>query len=141
MFLPFYILPSPLMFHMEQSGTHSESTSVKRLSAKNSQQRVDLHIRISKENYIFLKENFRNRFSETIDKLLDSLRTGDPVRIEILRIGGYEWVRPDSNRRPPACEAGVITTRPRTLKTWETVGFMIFMVAIPLQDWSRGQQK
>jgi len=71
---------------MEQGGTHSESTSIKGLSAKNSQQRVDLHIRISRESCIFLKENFRNRFSETIDKLLVSLRTGKPIEIQIFRI-------------------------------------------------------
>ena len=116
------------MFHMEQGGTYSESTSIKEFSAKNSKERVDLHIRISKENYIFLKENFRNRFSEVIDKLLSSLRTGEPVRIEIFGIGGSEWVRPDSNRGPPACEAGVITTRPRTLRFLNACGFMIFVV-------------
>ena len=30
--------------------------------------------------------------------------------------GFSAWARPDSNRGPPACEAGVITTRPRALK-------------------------
>ena len=87
------------MFHMEQGGTHSESTSMRELSAKNSQQRVDLHIRISRENYIFLKENFRNRFSEVIDKLLSSFRTGEQVSIEILKIGVCGGR--DSNRRSP----------------------------------------
>ena len=55
---------------------------------KNSQERVDLHIRISKENYISLIENFRNRFSETINKLLDFLRTEQPAELKILRIEG-----------------------------------------------------
>lgn len=95
---------------MEQSGTYSESTLGNPKTAKKRQRRVDLHIRISQENYMFLKENFRNRFSETIDKLLDSLRTEQPLELKILK---FEWARGESNPRPPACEAGVITTRPR----------------------------
>ncbi len=75
------------MFHMEQSGTYSESTLRKPQTTKNSQRKVDLHIRISQENYIFLKENYRNRFSETIDKLLDFLRTEQPLEFKILKIG------------------------------------------------------
>ena len=90
------------MFHMEQSGTYSESTSKKEISGKNSRERVDLHIRISKENYIFLKENFRNRFSETINKLLDSLRTGQPLELKILKIVG-----------PPGFEPGTFASSRR----------------------------
>ncbi len=52
-----------LVFYVEQSGTYFESTLRNPETTKNGQRRVDLHIRISKENYIFLKENFRHRFS------------------------------------------------------------------------------
>ncbi|MDK2877142.1 MAG: hypothetical protein PWQ22_1552 [Archaeoglobaceae archaeon] len=51
------------MFHMEQTGTYSESDRKKLGIGKEAQGRHDLHIRISSENYIFLKEYFRNRFS------------------------------------------------------------------------------
>lgn len=104
------------MFHVEQSGTYFESTLKERQMPKNSQERVDLHIRISKENYISLIENFRNRFSETINKLLDFLRTEQPFEILVF---GKKWARGESNPRPPACEAGVITTRPRALVSLE----------------------
>ena len=91
------------MFHMEQSGTYSESTFRKEISAKNNRRRVDLHIRISKENYIFLRENFNYRFSETINKLLDSLRTEQPFEILVFgkRMGseGFEPSTFASSRR------------------------------------------
>ncbi len=105
---------------MEQSGTYSESTSIRGLSEKNSQRKVDLHIRISKENYIFLRENFRNRFSETINKLLDFLRTEQPAELKVLKIG---WARPDSNRRSPPCKGDVITPRPRALTGIRRFGY------------------
>jgi len=81
------------MFQMEQAGTYSESTSIKELPAKKRQERVDLHIRISKDNYIFLKENFGNRFSGTIDKLITSLRAGKPITIEIFKIEPFKTCR------------------------------------------------
>ncbi len=68
----------------------------------------------SKENYMFLKENYGGRVSEIMDAFATFLRTGNVTEVSVLRIGGYEWVRPDSNRGPPACEAGVMTARPRT---------------------------
>ncbi len=71
----------------------------------------------SRENYEFLKENYDGRISEIMNAFATFLRTGNVTEVSVLRIGCYEWVRPDSNRRPPACEAGVITTRPRTLKS------------------------
>lgn len=74
---------------MEQVGTYSESTLRNLQPSKNSQRKVDLHIRISQENYIFLKENFKYRFSETIDKLLTSFRTGEPIEIQIFKIEGF----------------------------------------------------
>jgi len=77
------------MFHMEQVGTYSESTLRKPQTTKNSQKKVDLHIRISQDNYIFLKENFRGKISETIDKLLTSFRTGEPIEIQIFKIEGF----------------------------------------------------
>jgi hypothetical protein len=86
---------------MEQVGTYSESTLRNLQPSKNSQRKVDLHIRISQENYIFLKENFRGKISETIDKLLTSFRTEQPAELKVLKIG---WARPDSNRRPPPCK-------------------------------------
>lgn len=69
---------------MEQTGTYSESDRKKLGIGKEAQGRHDLHIRISSENYIFLKEYFRNRFSETIDKLLSFLRTKKPLEMRIL---------------------------------------------------------
>ncbi len=71
---------------MEQVGTKSESTFREAQRTKNGSSKVDLHIRISRENYIFLKENFNYRISETVNKLLDFFRTEQPLEFRILKI-------------------------------------------------------
>ncbi len=73
----------------ERVRTYGGSTFREEISPKRVRELKDLHITISKENYIFLKENFRGRISETFDKLVGWLRTGEPAEIQILRIGGF----------------------------------------------------
>ena len=102
------------MFNMEHNGTYSESPSIEEISAKNGKSEVDLHIRISRENYIFMKKNFNRRFSETINKLLDYLRTEQPAELKILRIGmpgeGFEppTMRSSAARSPWLSYPGLV---------------------------------
>ena len=77
----------------ERVRTYDGSTFREELSPKRARELKDLHITISKENYIFLKENFRGRISETIDKLVEFLRTGNPIEIQILKISGLGRIR------------------------------------------------
>ena len=77
----------------ERVRTYNESTFREELSPKRARELKDLHVTISKENYIFLKENFGGRISETIDKLVDFLRTEEPIEIQILKISGLGRIR------------------------------------------------
>ncbi len=77
----------------ERVRTYDGSTFREELSPKRARELKDLHITISKENYIFLKENFRGRISETINKLVDFLRTEQPIEIKILKISGLGRIR------------------------------------------------
>ncbi len=73
----------------ERVRTYDGSTLREKFSPKRARELKDLHVTISKENYIFLKENFRGKISETIDKFVDFLRTGKPVEIQIFKIEGF----------------------------------------------------
>ncbi|WP_202320203.1 hypothetical protein [Archaeoglobus neptunius] len=77
----------------ERVRTYSGSTFREELSPKRARELKDLRIRISKENYIFLKENFRGRISEIIDSFISYLRTGEPIEIQILKINGLGRIR------------------------------------------------
>ncbi len=78
----------------ERVRTYDGSTFREEPSPKRARELKDLHVTISKENYIFLKENFRGRISETIDKLVDFLRTEQPAELKILRIVGSPGFEP-----------------------------------------------
>ncbi len=54
---------------------------------KKGRKKLRMTIWFSKENYIFLKENYDGKISEIMNAFATFLRTNNPITIQILKIG------------------------------------------------------